>query len=948
MNTKTQTGIRGAPGLTGLGLGLTLLAAPAVEAAVNVRVQPSGDTLSGAYVLKDEAREYFGNVEGAGAYECQWTFSDGTPATGYSAPGNPHFISIAHTFSSAGNHFLTLSCQDPGNPADHDSATIQVAVQAVDSDLRKRNSAIDRGLRYAYQQQNTGTGCFSGQESDVASTGMALLAIENHGHNLESDDEDIYKPIVKSGLRCLFDRAEVLDLTSQSCIGDPEDGDNDGKNADGSANTEHDGKGIRFGGQGQYYGPFAVLAIVNAGGNVTANTYLADGGPAGVNGMSLRDIVVDAKDYLAWSQTDNGPNGGGGNPWCDSPNGYYETQVSGATADLYYGYEWLGVDCTALSPMPAYTIDWGDGSSVVTVPGLCDGGSWGGDYNWLGSNFGNPVPPHTYAAAGTYNLSVSMDGNLLCTMQVTTGGNCGNNGWRYNENDSSIDNSVTQWPSLALFEAEKNWGIAVKPEVKTEVGGWLAYSQGVSGAFGYDAPNSWDNLAKTGAGLIMLDWLAKPLTDPAAVSALAYLGTQYNNTYNVGGGCPVGNNGCNKGNYYAMYAFYKAMKLYGLHTLDVSGSPVDWEKDYHDYLVARQNAYPSNDWPGDQDWIWNTQMASYFAVAMLAPEVAGLPPVAVAGGPYGPVNANQAVTLNGSLSFHQDPAKAIAKYEWDFDAADGLWWDTKPAPAANEGAVGATVNDPGYPDTGSDHSYTVTLRVTDNGPSLAPPQTAMTDTDTSTVRVTSGNVPPVAKTNGPWASLPGQDVVFDGSASSDPNAGPPLNDHIVSYEWDFGDGTTATGAVVHKSFADPVSKLVTLCVTDSFGLRSCTQSQYLAVALAFATDYRTCWSARESRFLERRGLAVTFTNTGSGEVENLVVTLTNTPSNLTVVSGSASLGNLAAGASAATACNTSAKTADIVVRADSRIAPSGDWAWKAEFEYNGQHYIIPNLPPLVH
>ncbi|MBL3601825.1 MAG: hypothetical protein JMN25_18505, partial [gamma proteobacterium endosymbiont of Lamellibrachia anaximandri] len=48
---------------------LAILATSSVEAAVNVRVQPSGDNVTTAYALKDEQRILFGNVEGAAAYE---------------------------------------------------------------------------------------------------------------------------------------------------------------------------------------------------------------------------------------------------------------------------------------------------------------------------------------------------------------------------------------------------------------------------------------------------------------------------------------------------------------------------------------------------------------------------------------------------------------------------------------------------------------------------------------------------------------------------------------------------------------------------------------------------------------------------------------------------------------------------------------------------------------
>ncbi|MRB67767.1 hypothetical protein GH825_30905, partial [Bacillus thuringiensis] len=51
---------------------LAMLAMSSVEAAVNVRVQPSGDNVTTAYALSGEQRILFGNVEAAAAYECRW------------------------------------------------------------------------------------------------------------------------------------------------------------------------------------------------------------------------------------------------------------------------------------------------------------------------------------------------------------------------------------------------------------------------------------------------------------------------------------------------------------------------------------------------------------------------------------------------------------------------------------------------------------------------------------------------------------------------------------------------------------------------------------------------------------------------------------------------------------------------------------------------------------
>jgi hypothetical protein len=69
----------------------------------------------------------------------------------------------------------------------------------------------------------------------------------------------------------------------------------------------------------------------------------------------------------------------------------------------------------------------------------------------------------------------------------------------------------------------------------------------------------------------------------------------------------------------------------------------------------------------------------------------------------------------------------------------------------------------------------------------------------------------------------GAPVAFDGSASSD------LDGSIVSYSWDFGDGSTASGAGASHTYASDGDYTVKLTVTDDKGLAAAT-TQTLSVA----------------------------------------------------------------------------------------------------------------------
>ena len=154
--------------------------------------------------------------------------------------------------------------------------------------------------------------------------------------------------------------------------------------------------------------------------------------------------------------------------------------------------------------------------------------------------------------------------------------------------------------------------------------------------------------------------------------------------------------------------------------------------------------------------------------------------------PYYP-ETYEMVTFNASESY--DPDGYIVSYTWDFG-------DETPIVVENDPITNHTYTTFG--------DYTVKLTVTDNS--------SLTDEATATIHVSQ---PPVASfTFSPPDPLEHEIVSFDASTST------PDGGTLVSYEWDFGDGTP------HVIESDPTTThvyatygtyVVTLNVTDSEG-----------------------------------------------------------------------------------------------------------------------------------
>ncbi len=146
----------------------------------------------------------------------------------------------------------------------------------------------------------------------------------------------------------------------------------------------------------------------------------------------------------------------------------------------------------------------------------------------------------------------------------------------------------------------------------------------------------------------------------------------------------------------------------------------------------------------------------------------------------------------------KDADGTLVRYAWDF--GDG---------ATAEGVTaGHKYAAPGL--------YRIRLAVTDDAERINSSQT-----DSALVRI---NAPPEARGQAPAVVAAGQEVVFDGSASRDPDG------RIVATEWILGDGSAdASGPIVRHAYEKPGTYEVILRVRDDSGVSSDTDTLRLSV-----------------------------------------------------------------------------------------------------------------------
>ncbi|HEX8748227.1 MAG TPA: S8 family serine peptidase, partial [Pyrinomonadaceae bacterium] len=127
-------------------------------------------------------------------------------------------------------------------------------------------------------------------------------------------------------------------------------------------------------------------------------------------------------------------------------------------------------------------------------------------------------------------------------------------------------------------------------------------------------------------------------------------------------------------------------------------------------------------------------------------------------------------------------------------------------------------------------TYSLQAVVTDNGGIAV-------GSNVVSVRV---NQPPVANTGGPYNGIAGQSLQFNGGGSRDQDG------TITLYQWNFGNGAAAMGAMPSYAYAAAGTYTVTLTVTDNNGATSVAKTTAtIAAALPTAPAGLTASSYRQ-------------------------------------------------------------------------------------------------------
>ncbi|MFN3198137.1 MAG: PKD domain-containing protein [Bradymonadia bacterium] len=475
-------------------------------------------------------------------------------------------------------------------------------------------------------------------------------------------------------------------------------------------------------------------------------------------------------------------------------------------------------------------------------------------------------------------------------MQIDRG--CAMGGWLYGDRGnnadgpcSHMDASTAQWAYIGLESADvagKPYGVIVNNRHKYRIIENLFQNKNPFGASMYRSSyrgwTSRHDFHLTGGAFVAARWAGLHNMEPNDERPFApytnrtqremvdmynqivqYTAT-YWNTPNMRGvhwaaglwqtgehlcGTPQGvYNAPNCGHTYAMYSHQKGYRTGTPELLDVGGH--DWVREFSTYFVRAQSMHLNNytDFGRfvDRHMYGHSvgarvgpNLNSGWAILTLTPSIFKPKPV-----PLAEVRPNEViegcaggnnglVQFDHGASFHPNSQAEIARFQWDVDDSDGLWWETG-APVDFESNNKSVVFTHRYMRPGI---FKATLRVVDND--ISEPLT-----ESTTVSVQVNSAPPSAPgalAGGPYWVENNGEVTLSGASATDANLS--CGD-TLTYAWDldddgeFDDADVLNPLVSHALYEEVMdweeSVTIRLKVTDSTGRST--------IAISSMTKYR--------------------------------------------------------------------------------------------------------------
>jgi PKD repeat protein len=203
---------------------------------------------------------------------------------------------------------------------------------------------------------------------------------------------------------------------------------------------------------------------------------------------------------------------------------------------------------------------------------------------------------------------------------------------------------------------------------------------------------------------------------------------------------------------------------------------------------------------------------------------------------FDPIVANGAIKANVTITYHNQGPIPTGEFNITLtkDGTNLTTFDVLSVPAFSDGKATYKWN-VNYENSTLDVAL-------DSGKVVS----ELRESNNKASRTLSMNLRPVADAGPDIRTDPRKAIILDGSKSKD------LDGDVVSYVWDFGDGTTAKGPVVTHGFNKSGPSNVVLTVTDEYG--------------ATGSDNRTVWVNHVPTITDWRPKS----NTTLNEGENIV------------------------------------------------------------------------------